>query len=61
MIIEAILIVFMLIREYMNFKERDILTKKLMAKNLTEYASFEIIEPKKKKAKKEEKTKKIPF
>jgi len=41
--------VFIIVREWMNWKERHELTKKLMAKNFVEYAAFEKQEIKKEK------------
>jgi len=43
-IIIGFLLVFTLIREWMCWKERQQLCKELMAKNLTEYASFEVMD-----------------
>jgi len=45
-IIIGFLLVFTLIREWMCWKERQQLCKELMARNLTEYASFEVVKDK---------------
>jgi hypothetical protein len=55
------LFAFITIREWMNWKERHELCKKLMAKNYIEYASFDASCACKSKKKEEKEEKKIPL
>jgi hypothetical protein len=58
----AFLIGFIVFKEVLHFKERDMLTKKLIAKNFIEYTNAEIaVKETENKKIVEHKTPKLPF